>query len=430
MLVAAPRTPGSFVYTEAPRYDAHATLSGGERFPAGARLKLFSNGGSRPITPGFAASADAAVSFDAMRVLFAGKRRPGDPWQIWEMPLGAAPRLTAPRRVTSGEEDCIRPYYLPEHKIVYARRTPQGFQLEIVALAGGVPLRLTYAPGNHVPDAVLSDGRVLYEAPHPAADSPARDIYAVYTDGSGVETHRCDHGRDRHSAAELASGDIVFQTGARLARFTSAQAGEVELPLPKGEFRGPVAEASPSEWLVSYRPGSASPFGIYRIHPGQAGVAVAVVKTDASQPVPVAPRKVPPYHPSSLGNREGANVLCLNAYTSKSARIPAGTVSTVRVWSRTDAGPPVSLGETTVDPDGSFYLQLPSERPLRFELLDRNGKIVEAEKGWLWMRKGEQRVCVGCHAGPERAPENAVPNVLLRTQAPVRMGLRVRGGGD
>ena len=36
---------------------------------------------------GFAASADANVSFDGETVLFAGKRSAGDPWQIWELAL-------------------------------------------------------------------------------------------------------------------------------------------------------------------------------------------------------------------------------------------------------------------------------------------------------------------------------------------------------
>ena len=34
------------------------------------------------------------------------------------------------------------------------------------------------------------------------------------------------------------------------------------------------------------------------------------------------------------------------------------------------------------------------------------------------MRRGEQRVCVGCHAGPETAPENAVPTILLKSTTP------------
>jgi hypothetical protein len=46
---------------------------------------------------------------------------------------------------------------------------------------------------------------------------------------------------------------------------------------------------------------------------------------------------------------------------------------------------------------------------------------LRGEKGWFWMRPGEQRICVGCHTGPERAPENKVPQILLRTIEPVKM---------
>ena len=58
-----------------------------------------------------------------------------------------------------------------------------------VALDGGAPLQLTYGPGNRVAIDVLRDGRILFEADH--------DLYTVYSDGSGVESYRCDHGPDR-----------------------------------------------------------------------------------------------------------------------------------------------------------------------------------------------------------------------------------------
>ena len=52
------------------------------------------------------------------------------------------------------------------------------------------------------------------------------------------------------------------------------------------------------------------------------------------------------------------------------------------------------------------------------ELLDASGNSVKRETGYFWMRRGEQRVCVGCHAGPETAPENAVPQILLKSTTP------------
>jgi hypothetical protein len=413
---AAP--PSALLYTEAPLYDSGATLRGGERFPAGAVVKVLSGGASRVLAPSLEVSADAALSPDARTVLIAAKEKDGQPWQIWEVPLAGG----TPRQLTSGAEDCIRPFYAAEQKFVYARRTARGFQIEIAPLAGGGALRLTYLPGNFLPNAILRDGRVLFEGAFPAAPATIRELYTVYADGSGEEARRCDHGPDRHSAAELSSGDTVFQTGTGLARFTSARAGQLELALPKGQYVGPVAESDGGEWLAAYRAAGTDAYWICRFPPRAAAQPVKVAGPNAWQPVPVRVRPAPPYHPSSLGDREGANLLCLSSYVSKSEQIPKGSVAEVRVWSMNDRGGAVALGKAPVETDGSFYVQAPSETPLRFELLDGAGKTVAAEKGWFWTRKGEQRVCVGCHAGPERAPENLSPQVLLRTQKPVPMG--------
>jgi len=245
--LGAAALPGAFLYTEAPRYDVQAMLHAGDRFPAGAAVKVFSGGVSRQLAPSLAISADAALSPDAQSVLLSGKQRAGQPWQIWEVPLAGGP----PRQLTSGADDCIRPFYAAEKKFVYARKTPRGFQIEIAPLQGGDPLRLTWMAGNFLPDGLMRDGRVLFEAAFPGAPSTARDLFTVYADGSGVETRRCDHGPDRHSAAELASGDMVFQTGDGLARFSSARAGQLELALPKGQYVGPVAEVEAGEWLAA-----------------------------------------------------------------------------------------------------------------------------------------------------------------------------------
>jgi len=446
----------SFIYTETPSGELSKLpflgLSFEDRIPDRATLQLVDGSERHPLVPGFAASADANVSFDAKRVLFSGKEKPSDPWQIWEIALAGG----APRRVTTGSEDCVRPFYLPGDKFVYSRSTPDGFQLEIIPLAGGTPLRLTYAPGPHIATDVLHDGRVLFELETAESFGPAvlhsskidtfnnsvlisTRLYTVYTDGSGFEAYRDDQQSGAYGT-ELASGDIVFDYLGTLARFTSALATQVPIPLPKGEFAGPIAEIAPNEWLVSYRPKSQGPFALYRLEFGDAlqnnffeqpGAAapkfngritkVLSTKGNAIEPVLVRPRPVPLQHPSGLGNREGANLLCLNAYTSHEGDIAAGTIATVRLYTLDEKNQQMKLGETAVDPDGSFFLTVPSEKPLRFELADKNGKVIRAEENWFWARRGEQRVCVGCHAGAKRAPENAVAGVLLRTTDPVKM---------
>ncbi len=406
------------LYTATARFDPSPGAK--ERFPAGAKLMLVMQvvgGAPREFVSGFAASADAAVSFDGKRVLFAGRQKPGDPWRIYEIPLAGG----NPRPVTSGSEDCVRPFYLPEDKVVYSRRSSLGYELEVAPLAGGAPLRITYSAGDHFATGVLRDGRILFEAPHAA--SAGRELYTIYGDGSGVESVRCDHGKDRRSGTQLASGDILLLSGSGLARFTSPRAVEVPVAAPKGEYATPAVELDSGELLISFRPSPAAPFSVALLKAGQVAGLPQTVFANAVQPVTVLPHAVPLRHPSSLGDRTGSNLLCLNAYTSRDRAIPTGLIHAVRVFAQDDAGRSVKLGEAPVEKDGSFYLTVPSERPLRFELLDNSSNVVRAQKGWFSTRRGEQRVCVGCHAGPERAPDNASPAILGRSTDPVKLAM-------
>jgi hypothetical protein len=185
-----------------------------------------------------------------------------------------------------------------------------------------------------------------------------------------------------------------------------------------------MAEITPEEWLASFRPDVRTPYAVYGLNPAS-GALAKMPEATGVQPMALAAREVPRRFPSGLHDWAGANLLCLNAYTSKT-HITEGAIGSIRLYSQSAEGKPALLGETAVESDGSFFLHVPGEQPLRMELRDRSGKVIEAEQGWFWMRSGEQRVCVGCHAGPERAPDNAVPKVLLRTDVPVPMP----GGGN
>jgi hypothetical protein len=81
-------------------------------------------------------------------------------------------------------------------------------------------------------------------------------------------------------------------------------------------------------------------------------------------------------------------------------------------------GHAVVLGKAPVEQDGSFYVRVPGDTPIRFSLLGKNGTVLRQERGWFWARSGEQRYCTGCHAGPERGSENRVPAVLMRSTVP------------
>jgi hypothetical protein len=406
------------IFTAAPVYVSLAALHGEERFPEGAQLMVLRGGQTRLLVLGFAATADASVSFDAQTVLFAGKKNAGDPWEIWEVSAeGGAPQL-----VLRGTTDLIRPLWMPDGRMVLARRERDGFALEAVGLDGSGAVRLSYLPGNFVPDDVLRDGRVLFESGFPLGSGATPEMFLVYADGSGVESVRCDHGAAREHGRQMVSGDIVFAHGERLARFTSALAEEAAVAAPAGEYAGDVAEMPDGRWLVAARKPGAKHFGLGAWKPGAAAVTVIVqdAERDLIEPVVVVPRAVPNRHPSGLHDWTVGNLLALDARLSRSGAL-AEEPAAVRAEALGGDGKVVALGTTPVEKDGSFFVQAAGDRPLRFILLDAAGHTLREEHGWFWVRRGEQRICVGCHTGPERAPENRVPQVLLRTTTPADM---------
>ena len=403
------------LYTAASSYEPLAWLHGADRFRSGATLILHDQNREHPLVPDFAASADPAVSFDGQRILFAGKVHPQDHWQIWELVLESG----AVRPVTSAADDYIRPFYLPEDRIVYARRVQGRFAIERLDLTGKNPLLLTYGPANFLPTDVLRDGRILFEAGFPLGSETVPEIYTVYSDGSGVESYRCDHGTARHSGRQVHSGDVIFASSHGLAHFTSARPHAIPLNAPAGEYAGDVIETASGEWLLSWRPNAAAPFRLMRWTPASANLKPALEPVNANviQPVLLAARTIVNRHPSGLHDWPNANLLCLNAYTSKYKFAP-GSIHSVRVYIRDEQNRPKLLGTAPVERDGSFFVQVPADQPLEIELLDAAGKTLHRESGSFWMRRGEQRGCVGCHAGPETSPENAVPMILLKSTTP------------
>lgn len=416
------------IVTAAPVYEPLAELRGHERFPQGAQLLMVRDGKAEPLVAGFAATADADVSFDGKRVLFAGRQASGDPWQIWELTL----EDHSVRRVIATATDAERPLYLPGGRMVWAERVPWGFQLES-AEDGHVPARaplnptagpgvlpLTYTQASAFPATVLADGRILFEAGFPLGSGSTAELYLVYADGSGVESYRCDHGRARWGGTQLASGDVVFTHGDSLARFTSPVAHEVKIVAPRAEYAGAMAETGSGAWLVSARTGAGARFALKMWKPGTAALETVftVSRKDIVEPVLLAPRTPPRRHPSGLHPWDYANMLVLDARLSREGDLKKAPAS-VRLETMNAGGQAVVTGTAPVETDGSFFVKVPADQPIRFALLDEKGVVLRREHGWFWIRKGEQRICVGCHTGPERASENRVPDVLLRTTTAV-----------
>ena len=430
-----------FIVTAASVYKPLAELKGQERFPNGAQLLFVHDGKAEPLVEGFAATADGNVSFDGKRVLFSGKKSANDHWQIWEMTL----QDHSLRKVIETTGDAERPFYLPGGRLLWAERTENGFQIESKELppeshtpqddnfyphqtvlnptAGSGVTALTYGISNSFPTDVLADGRILFESTFPLGEgSSTSELFLIYADGSGVESYRCDHGRARWGGTQLTSGDVIFTHGPTLARFTSALAHEVPVAAPPAQYAGRIAETASGEWLVSARTSAGARYAIQLLDPAAKSAKLvpvhAITGLDLVEPVLVVPRTRPNRHPSGLHPWDYANLLAMDSRLSREGDLKATPV-TVRLEIQNEHGVAIVIGTAPVEKDGSFFVKVPGDKPIRFALLDEKGAVLRRERGWFWARKGEQRICVGCHAGPARGSENRVPNVLMRTTTPV-----------
>ena len=82
------------------------------------------------------------------------------------------------------------------------------------------------------------------------------------------------------------------------------------------------------------------------------------------------------------------------------------------------------LGTAPMHPDGSFYVEVPADMPIRFELLDADGRMLVHETEFNSVRPGETKGCIGCHEERSHASVNSRPQAL---NDPPFAALRQRG---
>ncbi len=62
------------------------------------------------------------------------------------------------------------------------------------------------------------------------------------------------------------------------------------------------------------------------------------------------------------------------------------------------------LGVVPVEEDGSVLFTVPSETPVYFQLLDKDGCVIQTMRSWSTLMPGETFSCVGCHENKNTAP--------------------------
>ncbi len=444
--IAAKAARSDIVFVQATAFSDRA---GSRRFPEGSRIVRSSSQTNHPVplnlTPELFAAADPQVDFGGAKILFSGQRDNGEKWQVWEMDADGSHK----RQITQCTEDCLRPGYLPGGEIVFTALDPiDGSPRSYLAVAnidGSNSHRITFSPGDWWFETVLRDGRILASAAWPLSSTPQdlapRLLYTLRPDGAAMDSLRCDHQPPlrRGDAEELEDGSIIFigkpvrpgQTGGELTEVQRGALRESKVGGAVGEYLSP-RPFSQNQLIVARRQSRTSTaqprFALYSFDL-QNHLLGPVIYSDAHlssiQPVALAPHPVPIKFWSTLNlDSKVGDFISLNSYSSADA--PGGRLSTpvasVRVTTRQPGSAQEQvLGEAPVEKDGSFYVEVPADQPVRFELLDAGGQLILAEKSWIWARPGEQRGCAGCHSDKSLAPENRWPMTLKRFDTPTHL---------
>jgi len=401
----------------------------------------------RPVdlTPEFFAAADPQVDFSGAKILLSAQKNARAKWQIWEMNADGSEK----RQITNCTEDCLRAAYLPDAEIVFTVEglrsgRPESY-LAVSKTDGSQMHRITFGPGNFWLETVLRDGRVLASASSPLqatdAASKTRLLYTLRPDGATLEALRCEHQSAviRDDAAELEDGSVIFvrrsnagqTSGGALAEVRKGDPGESAVGGRAANYRSP-RPLSGGSLIVSRisapQGASQAKFDLYAFDLKKQMVGDVIysdAKLSSIQAVPLVANPVPKRFWSMLNSESRSGYfISLNSYVSSEGvkgRL-AAAIARVRVISLENTGTGEhSLGEAPVEKDGSFYVEVPANQPVRFELLDANGQTIVAERSWIWTRPGEQRGCPGCHGDKALAPENRWPLTLKRFDTPIAL---------
>ncbi len=415
------------------------------RFPEGSSIVTLSPGtrvsSPRSLTSEFFAAADPEISFDGKSIIFAGKKRQSEPWQIWE----AFADGTYPRQITHCAGDCLGPALLSKNQVAYTMVTGAGHRrtsnVYLCNLRGDGVHPITFGPGNYRVEAVLHNGRILVSARWPltSAGAPAgeRTLYTIQPDGSGLTLVRDTLAPHASIAGgrELANGALLFvesRPGGGLAsvgQLAQLRPGALRaslVPIPAAVDVA-TAEMPGNRLLISRR--AAAAYGhrhdLYSVSlrgMPRDSLFYADPRSSSLEPVLLRPHPAPEHYWSILhtGAQTG-RLVCLDAYLAEDARGGRleGTIATVRVLALdVPSARQFVLGEAPVESDGSFYAAVPADAPIRFQLIGPRGELLREQRSWIWVRNGEDRGCLGCHENQSLAPADHWPLALRRHGAP------------
>jgi hypothetical protein len=393
------------------------------------------------LTDSFFSARSPQISYDGQHMLFTGKRKKDDTWQIWEMDL----QNSKARKITSFDENSIDPVYLPGDRIAFSKSPAKdtigaGIALYTCNLQGAECRQITFHPHDDFAAAVLADGRILAfsNQVYPVKGKP--ELFVLRPDGTKWDLFFNSNSGNKIKGTvwETADGLVYFIESDSLHPFR----GEVvcihqnspfhtyrRVTVDQGDYQS-VFPLSTGKLLVSYRNNFNEPCSLYECDPGT-GIPGDIIYRDPDysiMQVTVAeahssPRKLPSEVDMEVktGLLMCQDINFRDQLTTRQGALKKATRIEV-------LGINTSFGVVNVEEDGSFYLKPMADIPIRIQTLDEKGKVVSGPGSWIWLRPNERRGCIGCHEDHEMAPENRV--ALAVRKPPVIIPIHITKVGE
>ena len=377
------------------------------------------------------------VSYDGEKMIFSGQRNKDDAWQIFSMDL----KSFKVKQITNGMENCTDPSWMPDGRILYSKLcediiagplhrlyacTPDGMEVK----------QLTFSPNSSIASSIFLDGRILTLEEQKYPETGRRKLMAMRIDGTKSELFYENNKHSDIKGKGWEAGEEVYFIEREPEDPYSSRLVSVKQGYPLSSFAnlsedidGEFNSVSPGQdrsLLVSFRKGINDVFGLYTFDPDKMELSeVKYSNPDYHliEPVLISERQIPLKLPEIVDeSKEKGRLLCLN--TDLSMDNNAVSDSKVKTAKVQIYDPEKMIAVVPVEADGSFYIEIDADIPVRFQTVDAQGEILRGPSSWILVRPNEKRSCIGCHEDRELAPDNRVPDALYAGMMKIPEGER------
>lgn len=290
--------------------------------------------------------------------------------------------------------------------LIHARQIPDTYS-KYIAIATG---HHTYQAGKLVvvDVSVGRDGNNSVTFPFPDSTTTKPNDYDAYGQNGSLYQYPYALNEDQYLVSYCPTGWASNRQSTPFGIYLMDRTTKEKIELVKGNATTPAAQIVPVKTRnIFYRPSTVDysmNTGIYYIHDVYQGEAVKGVAKGSVANIRVVALDYRPY-------AVGATVASAPDGGSSDPYTPIATGN--GSWDVKAV-----LGLATVYEDGSAMFKVPSETPVYFQLLDKDGHMIQTMRSWSTLMPGELYSCVGCHEDNNTAPP-AASTVSMASKAGV-----------